>query len=518
PNDRTTIADLLDDVACGFYNGDDGEQYVHWRSTEGDRLFAISSNAFSDQVRLEFRRRSGQLIPAESLEKMRAHAAAIARQQPVSTVWTRVGVDSDAVWWDLGGGSPKYVKLTPSGWSIECSPSALMAKSPGMLSLPEPVTGGDLGLLRSLVNCPDDDAWCLLCSFLVGCFFPDTPLPLLIITGEQGSGKSLLAKRIKQIVDPGQLMKGRLPKDDREWLPTISNNYALVFDNLSRISADQSDALCTISTEGSFSSRALYTNKELVIVTARRPVIVTSIDRVVERADLSSRSIILQVSPLIRKYRTERELNDRFAELLPQLLGGLCDAVCLALAQRDHVRVDASIRMSDFLRNAIAAETAFGFPAGATERAYLRMCRSTNNDAIDSDELATAIIELCQAHNGEELNASEILQKAKGQVDDSTKLPAVNQFSRWAKRMAPVLRQAGAELEKGNRRGNKRPYLLRYFGHDNDDTNDDNGATTSSSSAQFDPKNDNSDGMTAQDHYSLGSSDFDDSALGMFLR
>lgn len=518
PNDRAAIADLLDDLACGFYNGDDGEQYVRWRSNAVERLLAISSNAFSDQVRLEFRRRSGQLIPAESLEKMRAHAAAIARQEPVTTVWARVGVDSDAVWWDLGGGSPKYVKLTSGGWSIESSAAVLMTRPAGMLELPEPVPGGDFGMLRSLVNCPEYDLWCLLCAFLVGCFFPDTALPLLIITGEQGSGKSILAKRIKQVIDPGQLLKGRLPKDDREWLAMIANNYALVFDNLSRISTDQSDALCTISTEGSFASRALYTNKELAFVSARRPVIMTSIDRVVERADLASRSVVLDVSPLIGKYRPEQELNKCFETILPKLLGALCDAVCLALANRQNVKVDPSIRMSDFLRNAIAAETAFGFPTGTTERAYLRMCRSTNNDAIDSDELATAIIALCQARDGEELTASEILQKAKEQVDDATKLPVVNQFAKWVKRMAPVLRQAGAELQKGNRRGNKRPYILRYVGPDNDDTNDDNGATTSSSSTQFEPDNDNCDGMTAHDHNSLGSSDSDDSALGMFLR
>jgi hypothetical protein len=70
------------------------------------------------------------------------------------------------------------------------------------------------------------------------------PYPLLAISGEQGSAKTVLSKMLKALVDPNAAPVRALPRDERELMIAANNGYLLAFDNLSGLPAWLSDALC----------------------------------------------------------------------------------------------------------------------------------------------------------------------------------------------------------------------------------------------------------------------------------
>ena len=89
--------------------------------------------------------------------------------------------------------------------------------------------------------------------------FTGGPYPLLAISGEQGSAKTVLCKLLKALVDPNAAPVRALSREQRELMIAANNSYLLAFDNLSVYLIWLSDALCRLATGGSFGrAAALY--------------------------------------------------------------------------------------------------------------------------------------------------------------------------------------------------------------------------------------------------------------------
>src|ERR1700682_3300393 len=61
---------------------------------------------------------------------------------------------------------------------------------------------------------------------------PGGPYPLLAISGEQGSAKTVLSKMLRSLVDPGVAPVRALPREERELFIAAHNGHVLAFDNL----------------------------------------------------------------------------------------------------------------------------------------------------------------------------------------------------------------------------------------------------------------------------------------------
>jgi hypothetical protein len=62
--------------------------------------------------------------------------------------------------------------------------------------------------------------------------FTGGPYPLLAISGEQGSAKTVLCKLLKALVDPNAAPVRALSREQRELMIAANNSYLLAFDNL----------------------------------------------------------------------------------------------------------------------------------------------------------------------------------------------------------------------------------------------------------------------------------------------
>jgi putative DNA primase/helicase len=77
------------------------------------------------------------------------------------------------------------VEVTASGWrmmSSEAVPVKFIRKN-NAASLPHPVTGVTIELLRRLLNVRTDEDFRLLVAWLIGALNPDGPYPVLALQG-----------------------------------------------------------------------------------------------------------------------------------------------------------------------------------------------------------------------------------------------------------------------------------------------------------------------------------------------
>ena len=89
----------------------------------------------------------------------------------------------------------------------------------------------------------------LVVAWLLAALRASGPFPLLALSGEQGSAKTVLSKLLRALVDPNAAPVRALPRDDRELFIASYNGHVLAFDNLSNLPASLSDTLCRLASD-----------------------------------------------------------------------------------------------------------------------------------------------------------------------------------------------------------------------------------------------------------------------------
>ena len=116
------------------------------------------------------------------------------------------------------------VHVTPNGWRLLDASPALFTRTQSMRSLPVPERGASIDLLWQHVNIPDDRRVMVL-AWLLECFRPETPFPVLELVGEQGSAKSTTQSVLRSLVDPNKVMLRGRPKTVEDIFVAAANNW-----------------------------------------------------------------------------------------------------------------------------------------------------------------------------------------------------------------------------------------------------------------------------------------------------
>src|SRR5437660_9849065 len=244
--------------------------------------------------------------------------------------------------------------------------------------------------LRPCARSSEND-FVLIVAWLLAALRPRGPYPLLAISGEQGSAKTVLSKLLRALLDPNAAPVRALPREERELMIAANNGHLLAFDNLSGLPQWLSDALCRLATGGSFAVLQLYTDDEEVLFEAARPILLNGIEEVISRPDLGDRAIFLTLAPIGEvQRRSESELWREFEIARPRILGTLLDAVVHGLRTLGRVHLDRLPRMADFALWAAACETAL-WPAGTFSGAYAANRRAAIEGIVEADPVAACV-------------------------------------------------------------------------------------------------------------------------------
>jgi hypothetical protein len=454
-NASTVLLQALEKHRPDFFTDPNGTAYVRLDVEGARQLHAVRSEHLKQLLAKLFWMTQKATISEEQLARVTNNLEARARFEGGESrdVFVRVAMHGGDVYVDLGDPSWRSVRITRDGWSVVTEVPVMFRRPNGFGALPFPERGGSLRELRTMLNLTDEDQFHLIVGFLIGALNPTGSYPILELTGEQGSAKSTTARMLKQLIDPGVAVSRTTPRNEHDLAVAANGSWMLVFDNLSHLGEQMSDAFCRMSTGGSFTTRRLYTDDAEQVFSYQRPVIVNGINGVALRADLLERTLSVELAPIPASARkTEGELTKEFESMRPRLQGALYDAVASALAHKDSLPRYDLPRLADFAEWVTAAEPALGWTPGTFLAAMsANKLRSTERALDEYEGLVPALTALTsssssQASHGEwRGTATELLALlAEDKPDWLPRNP--NQLTRILRRLQAPLRDAGLQV------------------------------------------------------------------------
>jgi Bifunctional DNA primase/polymerase, N-terminal len=255
----------------------------------------------------------------------------------------------------------------------------------------------------NLMNISDPQHRLLLKVMTICSFVPDIPHPICIPYGEQGSCKSTFCEFQKRLIDPSRINLLTIPKDKSEFVQQLHHNYLVVYDNVSYLPAWFSDEVCKAVTGVGNSKRKLYSDDEDVIVNYKRCIIINGINNNLTEPDALDRSVLIELERIKSTSRKEQSrVEIEFEELRPKLLGYIFDILVKTLQIKPSLELSHLPRMADFAVWGEAVARAMDYKPMEFLDAYNRNIGKQNIEAIESNQLAQAIVKFVSSWYDEE--------------------------------------------------------------------------------------------------------------------
>ena len=368
---------------CKFFHDSHGEAFAKISLNNHMEIWNLTSMGFRDWISQQLWSQHREGLSNASFDSALTTLRGIATfDSPTEEVYLRVAQMNNELYIDLCNEDWQVIKVDSSEWSIINKSPVSFIRSKNMRALKIPKTQGDINLLKKHINIKEKDFVLVVGWLLMSMQAGTGAYPMLVLTGSAGCGKTTIYRMLRELVDPNEATLLSKPKTDD--LRVIgANNHVLAFDNLSGISANQSDALCKISTGDNQTVRKLYTTNEEFTISLKKPILLNGIDEIAKRSDMASRSIKIDLSK-VQLYRSETSIWNAFMIDVPSILGALLDGLSVALNQYKNTRINNLPRMGDFSKWVTAASQAYGWKEDEFMLAYTENLEQSHLDSIES--------------------------------------------------------------------------------------------------------------------------------------
>jgi hypothetical protein len=445
-----------------FFHDPQIRAFVRLNINDHVEIWPVNSTRFRNLLAQLFYKRTRTAINRNALADAVSTLDGLAcHGSPEEPVFLRIAPYGENILIDLCDPDWRVVEVAPTGWRVlEKSPIAFIRTGPMRpLPFPMPTRESTLAPLWGLLNVTPAQRP-LVAGALLNYFHPHGPYFVTNFVGEQGSAKSCAARIQRTLVDPNEIPLRSPPREERDLLVHASNNWCVVFDNLSGLPPWLSDGLCRLSTGGGHSARQLYTDGEEFSLSVKRPIILNGIEDVAARPDLAERALQIELETIPDdKRKSEKELWQEFEAVRPGLFSVILNGLACALRELPTVKLDALPRMADAALWASAGETAFGWQHGTFIGAYRQNLNEGAIASLDAHPVGVAIRHLLEDQNEWAGEPAQLLSALDESVSDELrhsrnwpKTPRA--LSVCLRRLAQALRRAGidADFKKGKRR------------------------------------------------------------------
>jgi len=450
-----------------------------WKTPEGDTYasapvgghlehWPLNSPMFKSYLSYQHYQIEGKMLSQSALDdQRRTHEGEALFGGLEYPVFNRIGELDRSLYIDLGDKDWKAVAVNSEGWQVVNQSPARFRRARSMQALPIPEQGtGDINLLRPFLNTGSENDFQMLVAWLIGCFHPRGPYPILILNGEQGSAKSTTARVLRSLIDPANPVARSAPNSEQDLVIAAKHNHVLAFDNLSTIRPMMADAFCRIATGGGFGTRKLHTDADEMLFSATRPCLLNGIPDLATRPDLADRAIVVTL-PVIQstERKVEGEFNKALEVAMPRIFAGLLDVISTALANIGSVRLSEAPRMADFAKWVTAAEPALGWTEGAFMESYTANREHSDRATVEGNPVGLAIVKLVNEETRWSGTMTELKTTLRNKypllTDDPYSFPRQeNKLSIAIKRIQPPLRRMGVEVAY-SRRGQSGERIIR---------------------------------------------------------
>ena len=465
------LVKLADDMELFSCNG---QAYATLPVDRHRETWALRTQTFKDLLSHRYYQQTGEVPGDEGLNTaigvLRGKAIWEGGQIPVHV---RLAGDDDRTFLDIGDPEWRCVKVTAEGWEVVDTPDEIRFRRPaGMQELPQPEGGGSLLDLMPFLNCTNGEDIQLVLSWLVASMRPASRYPVLGLNGEQGSGKSTVARRLRELIDPNLAMLRASPREEDDLLIAANNGWIINLDNVSHLPDWLSDGICRLSTGAGWAKRQLYTDAEETIFSASRPVVLNGIADLFHRGDLLDRSIIVTLPGIPESARKlDKEMDEAFYQARPRIFGGLLDVVVHALKWLDKTEVQNPPRMADYAQWVCAAAPAMCMDGESFLKIYRENRELGDQLVIEGSLVAQTVMTFIEKQLGGTWrgSAKALLEALQPEVTPETAKgkdwpKTGNRVAGELKRVAPALRKRGVDVQFDPREMNIRPIRITRKG------------------------------------------------------
>ena len=442
--------------SCELFHNKNKECYAKISIDKHTEVWGISSTGFADWIRGEYFKQTKKGVTDKKLGEITPTLKALAIHEGYEQeVFMRVAQADNKIYIDLCNKDWSVVEVTKDSWqTIDESPVAFIRNN-YMLPMQKPIGSyktpfnHDIGLLKKHINVKNSDFILVVGILIMYLQYGDGDMPLLIVNGEAGTGKSTFTKMIRELIDPNS--EPILMHPQEKVIPIIVNsNYMVALDNLSGIKKSFSDLLCTIATGTSYINRKHYTNKEMSVISMKRPIILNGIEDIANRDDLVRRSVILELEKIDDgSIVDDADVMGNFRKDVPAIFGALCTGLMTALKNIDTVQINNITSMSRFCRWSGASMTAFNWSADMFMESYHTNLERSYIVALDTSPFTAAILKMFEDKPDEDWNGTpDNLREHLEVVMHDSPFIRLKSWARTAKSVTNNIRRHRKALEK----------------------------------------------------------------------
>ena len=358
---QKSIVDNICRHAVLFKSRNDGANYISVRKPVDndsfmEETYRIKETRLTEYLVAELYSKTGEYSSKNSWEMYIDTLSALATkggQEKYANM--RIARFNGEIFYDLCNKDNQLVRVSPQGINMidrftNGSETPKLIRKKMMTSQVVPKEGANVDLFTMLgkyLHMADSDKK-LLITTIISWFISDVPKVILQLSGEQGSGKTILTKLIQELVDPANREPVDLPDGMKDIGAILASQYLLTFDNICRIKKNIGDVLCKVSTGGAIMTRQLYSNDEANVVSFKNCIILNGISDLTAAPDLKQRIVRINLEKFSDCRRTEEDIFTSFQKDKPFILYEIFAVLQKVLAGRKFTPTEDMDRMTDF--------------------------------------------------------------------------------------------------------------------------------------------------------------------------
>lgn len=387
----------------GLFLGQNGKAYFVMKDAANSYVVAVGSKKANNLIR-KLGQPEGITLRKSDLNDINHILQAEAESAGNNKcVWYRVAPIQDGIMIDLGDDKHTYARVTPGMVDLVTKGcDTLFYRTQVSKPMVMPANAGDLGLLKKYLNLHPVQVMLFIAWISYTLAHPKistSKFLILVLSGNQGSGKSFLCWIILMLIDPSIIGVQILPSNSKDLSIAAQNAHVLCYDNLRELSQSMSDILCTAATGGSISNRQLYSDADQNVLQLHVALVLNGIHAFVDQPDLAQRCLPLTLLPFNEsKRKSEAQLTREFEADLPAIMRGLFDLIASIFTHLPTAKVTNPERMIDFVQWLASMEAVNGDRAGDYQAIYSDALNQGQLDSILDNLLAAAVLEFAQEH------------------------------------------------------------------------------------------------------------------------
>ena len=344
----TIVADgIIAGYAC--MERDPGGTFLWMRSGDSWDLLKHDDGVAVEIIQVEYFRKYGVMVADYHVGVTLTTHRLRARSEGLRTdrVWRRAGFDGHTLWVDLGG-RPRHlygVSAKKHGPAVPYSTDVrmILERHGGAMPAPEYKEGRWLEAFCAMLRIPDRQ-YSLFCTHLCHMFCTHHETPAMLFCGQPGSGKTMSARLVRELVDPVGLEHSVavLPRSADSLRGILTETPVASFDNVRQITQEAADAL-----SGALEGLVMPADKQKHSVsTGNIRLILTAPTNMPKRLhSLSGRIVRYELTP-VEGWKTMSEMAAEFYSMRPYLYHEMFDVLHRAFGNSQTVR--PLTRMADF--------------------------------------------------------------------------------------------------------------------------------------------------------------------------